>query len=195
VTIQQQPLTYAGDDAPTEGFQLPRQRHAVPAEAPVASPPQPVWQAQPQQPRGQQKPPKKRRRWPWVLGGLFAFIMIITIANSGGSNSTTPAAPAAAPAQQSAASAPTAASSASAAAPATNTTQFTSGTYQVGSDIQPGRYKTPGGSFCGWSRDSSDDGQLSSIIANDIVQGPGSVTIKSSDKFVEFSGDCTWTKQ
>jgi hypothetical protein len=194
VTIQQQPLTFAGDDAPTEGFQLPRQRHAAPAQAPVALRPQPFQQAEPQQSQGRQKPPK-RRRWPWVLGGLFALIMIIAIANSGGNSTTTttPAAPAAAPAQQSAASAPAAANSASAAAPATD--QFTSGTYQVGSDIRPGRYKTPGGSFCGWSRDSSDDGQLSSIIANDIVQGPGSVTIKSSDKFVEFSGDCTWTKQ
>ena len=189
MTIQQQPLTFAGDDAPTEGFQLPRQRHAVPAQAPVVPQSQPVWQAQPQQLRGRQKPAAKRRRWPWVLGGLFAFVMFVVIANSGGSNSTTTttsAAPAAAPAQQSAPSA---------AAPASNTDQFTSGTYQVGSDIQPGRYKTPGGSFCGWSRDSSDDGQLSSIIANDIVQGPGSVTIKSSDKFVEFSGDCTWTRQ
>ena len=42
----------------------------------------------------------------------------------------------------------------------------------------------------------NDSGETSSIIANDNIRsgGKGSVTVKSSDKFVQFKGDCTRRK-
>jgi hypothetical protein len=87
----------------------------------------------------------------------------------------------------------------SAAAPAetdTDPNTFSGGTYVVGQDIPPGTYRTQGeGSFCGWSRNSDTTGEFDSIIANGIVQGPTTVTVKSSDGAVEFSGGCTWTKR
>lgn len=73
---------------------------------------------------------------------------------------------------------------------------FSGGTYVVGQDIQAGTYRTQGeGAFCGWSRNKDTTGEFGSIIANGIVQGPTTVTVKSSDGAVEFSGDCTWTKR
>ena len=65
-------------------------------------------------------------------------------------------------------------------------------------DIAAGRYKTPGPAghggldYCYWARNRDDSGD--SIIANDILKGPGSVTVKRGE-FVEFNGNCTWTKQ
>jgi len=76
----------------------------------------------------------------------------------------------------------------------------TSGTYEVGVDLAPGRYKTAGPDqsdyipHCYYARRSDDSGELKSIIANDNLQGPGSVTVKRGE-FVEFTGSCTWTKQ
>jgi hypothetical protein len=84
---------------------------------------------------------------------------------------------------------------ASPAAPAAPVDSVSAGTYEVGDQIQPGTYSTGGGSFCYWARLKAADGELDSIIANSIVQGPGTMTIKSSDKYVELSGDCTWTKK
>ena len=74
-------------------------------------------------------------------------------------------------------------------------TTLSAGTYAVGTDIAPGTYSTPGGGYCYWARLKAADGELSSISANQIVQGPGTVTVKSSDKYIELSGSCTWTKK
>jgi hypothetical protein len=55
----------------------------------------------------QQQPPRRRKKWPFIVGGILALFVIIGIANGGGNQpSTTPA------------GAPTAASAPSAAAPA-----------------------------------------------------------------------------
>jgi hypothetical protein len=86
-------------------------------------------------------------------------------------------------------------SSGSAAAQPVDPNTFSAGTYEVGTDIQPGTYKTTGSSYCYYARLKADDGELDSIISNDIVQGQGSVSVKSSDKYIEFSGTCTWTKK
>ncbi|MFP5022402.1 hypothetical protein [Pseudonocardia phyllosphaerae] len=80
------------------------------------------------------------------------------------------------------------------------TTTVSDGTYQVGTDIAAGRYKTAGptsdsfGGMCYVSRNKDDSNEMDSIIANDIAQGPSSVTVKKGE-FAEFSGGCTWTKQ
>ena len=78
-------------------------------------------------------------------------------------------------------------------------TTVSDGTYQVGVDMAAGRYKTsgpPAGStldMCYWERARNDSGQLDAIIANEIVQGPGSVTVNKGE-FATLSGGCTWTK-
>ena len=71
------------------------------------------------------------------------------------------------------------------------------GTYEIGVDAKPGRYKTqvpessPG---CYWARMKDDSGGLSSIIANDNVS-PGalvSITVKQGE-FFKSDGCGTWT--
>jgi hypothetical protein len=72
------------------------------------------------------------------------------------------------------------------------------GTYEIGVDAEPGRYKTTvpeDSSNCYWARMKDDRGGLDSIIANDNVS-PGaraSVTVKSGE-FFKSSGCGTWTK-
>ena len=75
------------------------------------------------------------------------------------------------------------------------------GVHKIGEDIPAGRYTTtvPDGSFahCYWARLKDDAGDLSSIIANDNLIGAGtkgSLTLKDTDAFVEFSGTCVWVK-
>jgi hypothetical protein len=79
--------------------------------------------------------------------------------------------------------------------PAADPNTFSAGTYEVGTEIQPGTYKTTGSSWCYWERDKDASGEFSSIISNGNSNGPGIVTVKSSDGYVEFSGTCTWTKK
>ncbi|MCJ1678957.1 hypothetical protein MTF65_16755 [Streptomyces sp. APSN-46.1] len=67
-----------------------------------------------------------------------------------------------------------------------------SGTFQVGSDIQPGTYRTTGnksGDNCYWERAKDSSGELESVIANDNVTGTSYVTIAATDKIFK-SSDC-----
>ena len=84
-----------------------------------------------------------------------------------------------------------AASRAAASSPAST---FADGTHVVGTDIQPGIYRTRVGSdYCYWERLSGFGGTFGEIIANDITVGPAVVTISASDKGF-YSSDCgTWT--
>jgi hypothetical protein len=66
--------------------------------------------------------------------------------------------------------------------PAQLRTSFSDGTYEVGVDIAPGRYKTPGHGICYWERAKSDSGEPRSILAND-VDGPAIVTVKAGEFF------------
>ena len=73
---------------------------------------------------------------------------------------------------------------------------WSDGMYQVGEDIKPGRYRTTNidDNACYYARLSKDDGELSSIISNNLADGPMSVTISKSDAFVEFNGGCEWKR-
>lgn len=77
---------------------------------------------------------------------------------------------------------------------------FGDGTYEVGVDIEPGRYKVtvPSDSvMCLYQRLKDDTGDTGTIIAQD-VKRPGaktSVTIKKSDGFFETSGCGEWVRQ
>jgi hypothetical protein len=77
---------------------------------------------------------------------------------------------------------------------------FGDGTYEVGVDIEPGRYKVTvpaDGAMCLYQRLKDDTGDRGTIIAQDVKQ-PGakaSVTIKKSDGFFETSGCGEWVRQ
>ena len=78
-------------------------------------------------------------------------------------------------------------------------TEFGPGTYLVQSEIQPGRYKAevaPDSFGCSWSRLSETDGELSSVIAIDVIlEGQTYVTIEESDFAFETSGCTNWESQ
>jgi hypothetical protein len=68
------------------------------------------------------------------------------------------------------------------------------GTYEIGVDIKPGKYKTTGGDGCYWARLKDLEGGFDSIIANEFADGPQTVTIKKSDKGFKVSNCGDWTK-
>jgi hypothetical protein len=71
---------------------------------------------------------------------------------------------------------------------------FGDGTYLVGSEIQPGTYRSTGSSGCYWKRLSNLQGDLDAILANDDPEGQAYVEILPTD--VAFStDDCgTWSR-
>ncbi len=74
---------------------------------------------------------------------------------------------------------------------------FSDGTYVVGTDIQPGRYRTDGRGDdasigCYWSRNGDLSGE--NILANGIIRGPTTVEVRSGDAAFEVSGGCQWAK-
>lgn len=73
------------------------------------------------------------------------------------------------------------------------------GIYRVGSDIQPGTYRTAGPSpaafdDCYWERSKDTSGELKAVIAKGLVSGPATVTIKPADRAFKSSGCETWIK-
>lgn len=73
-------------------------------------------------------------------------------------------------------------------------TEFSDGTYLVGTDIQAGSYKSSGPgageSQCYWKRSKGDGGQ--NTIANDLTKGPTRFTANKGE-YVKIDG-CTFTK-
>ncbi|WP_018331135.1 DUF4190 domain-containing protein [Actinomycetospora chiangmaiensis] len=121
-----------------------------------------------------------------VLGAVGLLICMIWVAVIGSAVSK-------APSYSSGTYSPSSSSSSSAVSLPAGT--YVAGTYAVGSEIQAGTYSTTGSQWCYWARLSSADGELSSINANDNVQGSSTMVVKSSDQYIEFSGTCTWTKK
>lgn len=70
------------------------------------------------------------------------------------------------------------------------------GTFRVGKDIKPGTYRGKPGMMgsCYWARMSDASGDMSSIIANDNIEGPTVVTINSGEYF-KTNGCATWQRQ
>lgn len=67
---------------------------------------------------------------------------------------------------------------------------FGEGTYEVGVDIKPGTYRSPGGTGCYWARLAKNQ---QDIIDNNLSDGPSVFTVQESDGYVELNR-CTWTK-
>ncbi|MCZ0702429.1 hypothetical protein J2T56_000992 [Natronobacillus azotifigens] len=75
-------------------------------------------------------------------------------------------------------------------------TEFGDGIYIVGVDIEPGRYRSEGGSgsYGYWARLSGFSGGFDDIIANGNPEGSTIVEIDGADQGFETSGNGTWTK-
>jgi hypothetical protein len=74
------------------------------------------------------------------------------------------------------------------------TAPFGDGTYIVGTDIAPGRWRAEGGSGCYWERLSGFGGTLDEIIANDFGSATPVVEIRATDKGFTTSDCGTWTR-
>jgi hypothetical protein len=73
-------------------------------------------------------------------------------------------------------------------------TTFDEGTYIVGTDIQPGTYRSSEGDGCYWARLSGFRGTIGDIITNDFRSGGvATVTIRQSDEGFSSNGCGTWT--
>jgi hypothetical protein len=74
-------------------------------------------------------------------------------------------------------------------------TSVSDGIYEVRRDVQPGNYRTDGpeeGGSCYYARLSGNTGTLDEVLANGNTSGPASLTVNWDDKYVQFSGGCTW---
>src|SRR5215204_2392201 len=72
---------------------------------------------------------------------------------------------------------------------------FSDGTYQVGTDVQPGTYRTREGSTgCYFERLSGFSGEMNDIVANNNTDAPVVVTIEPTDAGFTSSSCDTWTK-
>jgi hypothetical protein len=73
-------------------------------------------------------------------------------------------------------------------------TSFGDGDFIVGTDIQPGSYRSDGSGSCYYARLQGFGHSISDIIANNNATGPAVVTIAPGDKGFESSGCGTWTR-
>jgi hypothetical protein len=73
-------------------------------------------------------------------------------------------------------------------------TSFGPGAYIVGTDMEPGTYRSSGGSACYYERLRNFTAGLNSIIANGNTSAPTIVTIKPTDAGFQSQGCGTWTK-
>ena len=73
-------------------------------------------------------------------------------------------------------------------------TTFTDGMYIVGTDIEPGTYKSTGQTGCYYARLSGFSGGLGEIISNENTDEPAVVTIAATDEGFKSSGCGIWEK-
>ncbi|MFF3842430.1 hypothetical protein [Streptomyces sp. NPDC001930] len=68
------------------------------------------------------------------------------------------------------------------------------GDFEVGSDVQPGLYRSTGNkdAGCYWERAKNASADPDAILANDNVTGTSYVEIKATDKLFKSSGCGTW---
>jgi len=76
----------------------------------------------------------------------------------------------------------------------TSTTSFKDGAYFVGTDIEPGTYRSSGSSGCYFVRLSGFNGGIENIIANQNTDAPAVVTIDPTDAGFQSKRCGTWTR-
>jgi len=154
-----------------------------------------------------QPPPRRGFTWAWIGVAVFTAVVVTAVviaaadkAERDEEEAAQPDSPATVtvtePAENVDPPEPTPAVVPEPATPAGPDTSMGDGIHQVGVDVQPGRYKTPGppaDSSCYWSRRTDDSGSFESIITNGNIEGPGSLTVNNKE-FVELAGDCEWTR-
>ncbi len=74
-------------------------------------------------------------------------------------------------------------------------TSFGDGKFIIGTDIDPGTYRSEVGSGCYYARLSGFGGTTDEIIANANASGPALVTIAPTDKGFQSSGCGKWTRR
>jgi hypothetical protein len=136
-----------------------------------------------------------------VLGVIAVQVLgtcVVVVASSGGSKSKTAGTPtplgqaASTPTPQAAS---TRAPAAATPAPAPKFASFGDGAHRVGSDIQPGTYRTRrGSSGCYFARLKGFGGTVSDILANGNSDAPVVVTIQPSDAGFQSNRCGTWTQ-
>ena len=78
--------------------------------------------------------------------------------------------------------------------PEGSSADFGDGTFQVGSDVQPGTYRTrESSSGCYYARLGGFSGEFEDILANGNATGPAIVTIEPTEAGFESNGCGTWT--
>lgn len=146
-------------------------------------------------------PPRKKKVWPWVLGGLSIPVLVLggctALVVSAGSSIDTSSSPTPVkrvPAETVASFiAPTSTLPVVPPTPAGPASKIRKdGTYLVGTDIAAGTYRSSGGDFCYWERLSALTGSFSAIIANNADEGQQFVTILPGDKAFKSQGCGTW---
>ncbi|EWC63857.1 hypothetical protein UO65_0831 [Actinokineospora spheciospongiae] len=143
--------------------------------------------------------------WPWVAAGASGLAVVVTIgAAAGVASRDAAAASAPEPLTREVVTTVTETITSTATTVSTVTVtvtpppppgpavEFTVGTYEVGVDVQPGKYKSPGpaGSMCYWARKSADG---SNILDNGLSEGPVTITIKAGE-LIEISGCSVFKK-
>jgi hypothetical protein len=159
----------------------------------------------PQYPYGPERPLKRKRgRTVTIVALVFAVLVALctglglTIANSAdtdqaGRRIATIAEPTPAPSSD---AAPATAEAARSEKPG-----YSAGSWKVGTEVKVGTYVThvPEDSLigCYWARLRDFDGDVNSIISNDIIApgGRGRFVVKKTDHGVELTGDCVWTRE
>lgn len=140
-----------------------------------------------------------RKRW-LILGGLGLFLLGVGVGASGSSSDTsTTAAPGTVTVTASAEAGETAMAAAAAeteepAAEAPAAEGFTPGLKLVGVDIEPGTYRSEGGSLCYWERLSGLTGEFSDIITNDAGGIDPVVQILDTDVAFESTRCGDWVR-
>lgn len=118
------------------------------------------------------------------VGAAITLVVIIIVAVAGAGKGT------------SSTSTPTASSSgSSSAAPTSRFASFGDGDHAVGSDVQPGTYRTRSGSSgCYFARLKGFGGTLDEVIANENTNAPAVVTIATTDKGFQSARCAKWTQ-
>ena len=68
------------------------------------------------------------------------------------------------------------------------------GSYRAGSDVEPGRYRAPGGDGCTWTRSTQPGQSLANIIDSGSGSGPSMTVTLEGDQYFDSSRCGDWTK-
>jgi hypothetical protein len=83
---------------------------------------------------------------------------------------------------------------------ATEPSGISDGVYEVGPDVQVGKYKTAGPdedgtlSQCYYARYKGDGASFKNLVENGLSKGRQTITVKKTDTYLELTGGCVWTR-